>query len=148
MVDVKVLSLPPLPDGVDVHVVALTDRLLQQVRQALLTQDWDGLRTSHFRLLGCVPPGGTTITELAELLFMTKQAVGQFVAQLEDTGHLVVRTGEPDRRRRVVLRSEEGDRVVARVGATVEALEDHFRELVGAQEYAVFRRVLERIAGA
>lgn len=57
MVDVKVLSLPPLPEGVDVHVVALTDRLLQQVQP-----------------LGWVLPGGTTITELSELLCMTEQA--------------------------------------------------------------------------
>lgn len=145
MVDVKVLPLPPLPDDVDVHVVALTDRLLQVTRHALMAQDWGGLRSSHFRLLGCVPPAGTTITELSTVLFMTKQAVGQFVVQLQDTGHLSVRTEDQDRRRRIVTRTAEGDRVVRQVNATIGELEQQWRELVGHEDYRTFLRVLERI---
>lgn len=146
MVDVKVPRLPPLPEDVEVHVVALTGRLLEVVRQTLMGQDWGGLRSTHFRLLSCVPPAGTTITELAAVLFMTKQAVGQFVAQLQDSDHLAVRTEDQDRRRRIVTRTAEGDRVVRQVNATIDALEQHWTGLVGREDYRTFRSVLERIA--
>jgi DNA-binding MarR family transcriptional regulator len=125
----------------------LADRLLQAIRQRLDQHDWDGLRPSHFRLMGCVPPSGTTITELSAPLSMTKQAVGQFVAHLRETGHLDLRPDGRDRRRRVVVRTERGDRVVGEVAAAVADLERRWSAGVGAEDYAVFRRVLTQLAG-
>lgn len=143
---VKVARLPPVPGDVEMHVVALAGRLLEVARQTLLAQDWGGLRPSHFRLLSHVPPDGVTITELAGTLFMTKQGVGQFVTQLQSTGHVEVRTDQSDRRRRVVGRTLLGDQLVADVNRTVAAVEQHWQHLVGAEPYRVFREVLQGIA--
>lgn len=144
MVEVK--PLPPLPDGVDLHVAALGGRMLELVRQTLGQQDWGGLRPSHFRLLSLLSADGTTITDLSGLLFMTKQAAGQFVTQLEDSGHVAVTTDQQDRRRRVVVRTALGERTVRDVNAAIGELEQRWRELVGAQRYRTFRAVLEQIA--
>ena len=65
-----------MPAGAAPHLAILTERLLQRIRHDLQEQDWEGLRVVHFRLLSCVPAAGTTITALAEPLWMTKQAVG------------------------------------------------------------------------
>lgn len=143
---VKVLPLPPMPEGVEAHVVALAGRLLEVARQTLLTQDFAGLRPSHFRLLSHVPTEGITSTELAAVLFMTKQGVGQFVTQLQDSGHLEVEVDEQDRRRRLVRRTASGDQVVRDVGQTVAAVEQVWRQRVGGERYAVFRDVLRQIA--
>jgi DNA-binding MarR family transcriptional regulator len=148
MNDVKVARLPPLPEGVEPHAVALAARLLEVARQTLLAQDWGGLRPSHFRLLSHVPARGVTITELAAALFMTKQGVGQFVTQLQATGHLEVTTDQADRRRRFVARTPRGDQLVTQVNRTVAALEHHWQEQVGAERYHVFRHVLHQIADA
>lgn len=148
MTDVKVAQLEPLPDGVEPHVVALIGRLLEVTRQTLLAQDADGLRPSHFRLLSHVPPSGVTITELAAALFMTKQGVGQFVTQLQATGHLHVTTDPTDRRRRVVRRTTRGDRLVAQANQMVAAVERHWQQRVGLERYGVFRSVLSDIAEA
>lgn len=126
----------------------LADRLLRAVRQALEEHDWRGLRPSHFRLISSVPRAGVTITELSEPLFMTKQAVGQFVAQLRGTGHLDLRVDERDRRRRIVVRTPVGDQLVAEVNAVVAAVEKQWADDVGADDYAVFRRVLVTLVGA
>ena len=90
-------TLPTLPAGTEPHVAALAGRLLERVHRSLPAQAWGGLRTVHLRLLSCVPSSGVTITALAEPLFMTKQAVGQFVTQLEENGHIEVRTDPTDR---------------------------------------------------
>ena len=145
MVVVKVPRLAPLPEPDGLHVAALTGRLLEIVRRTLLTRDWDGLRSSHFRLLSWVPPDGATHSDLADALLMTKQAVGQFVAQLQASGHLEVITDERDRRRRTVRRTSSGDRVVGEVNAAIGALEQHWSDLVGAERYRTFREVLEQI---
>jgi DNA-binding MarR family transcriptional regulator len=123
-------------------VAALADRLLDAVRRSLAQEEWEGLRPSHLRLLGFVPPEGTTTTDLAPLLRMTKQAAGQFVGYLEGTGHLQVRTDGSDRRRRVVRRTERGDAAVAAVDARLDALEARWAERVGADRYRTFREVI------
>ena len=146
MAVVKGLSYPARPDGEPLHVAILAARLLETVRQVLLAEDWDGLRNVHFRVLTCVPPAGATITELAVPLAMTKQAVGQFVGQLQASGHVQVTTDERDRRRRVVLRTAEGDATVRAVDALVAEVEQEWAGVVGRERYAQFRAVLEEIA--
>jgi DNA-binding MarR family transcriptional regulator len=148
MVTVKPSRLMPMPDHAELHVAALAGRLLEVVRTTQVTRELDGLRNAHFRLLSWVPPTGTTHTELASALLMTKQAVGQFVAQLQASGHLEVATDEQDRRRRVVRRTGRGDRVVQEVDAVIGALEQHWSDLVGPERYGTFRGVLEQIARA
>jgi DNA-binding MarR family transcriptional regulator len=146
MKSVKVAQPLPLPEGVEPHVVALVGRLLDVARQTLLAEDWNGLRPSHFRLLSHVPPSGISISELGAVLHMTKQGVGQFVTQLQASGHLQVTTDQGDRRRRVVQRTARGDRLVAQMNQTVAALELHWQERVGRERYREFRRVLCELA--
>ena len=129
------------------HIAVLADRLLRAVRQELAQHDWGGLRPSHFRLLASVPTSGVTITELSAPLLMTKQAVGQFVAQLHRTGHLELRSDERDRRRRVVVRTPLGDELVAEVDAAIAGVEARWADQVGPEDYAVFRRVLVELVG-
>ncbi len=143
---VKPAAPSPLPEGVEPHVLALLGRLFERARQVLLAQDADGLRPSHYRLLSHVPPRGLTITELATVLAMTKQGVGQFVTQLQGSGHVQVATDESDRRRRVVTRTRRGDRLTAALDRSVAALERQWEAQVGAKRYRVFREVLEEIA--
>lgn len=148
MIDVKaptLLVLPALPAHVDAHVAVLAERLLQLIRASMLSQDWDGLRVVHFRLLTCVPAAGATITALAEPLSMTKQAVGQFVALLQQSGHLELRTDERDRRRRVVVRTALGDRTVQAVGAAIAEIEREWAAQVGEERYAQFVGVLREL---
>src|SRR4051812_50219846 len=87
--------------GDDPHVAVLLGKLLLEIRAAFAGEDWGGLRQSHFRLLSQVPPSGISVTDLAVLLGMTKQAVGQFVTFLVESGHLEVRDSPADRRGRL-----------------------------------------------
>ena len=130
------------------HIAMLADRLLRGVRQILDQHDWHGLRPSHFRLISSVPPGGATLTELSGPLLMTKQAVGQFVTHLQTTGHLDLAPDERDRRRRVVVRTQLGERAVVEVDAVIAAVERQWADHVGQEDYAVFRRVLQQLTNA
>src|SRR6478672_11141463 len=86
------------------HVAVLLGTLMDQIRSVFDSEDWDGLRQSHFRVISCVPADGISVTELAERARMTKQGVGQFVTHLVGTGHLETAVHPDDARVRVVRR--------------------------------------------
>ncbi|MDQ1632194.1 MAG: hypothetical protein QOJ32_2257 [Frankiaceae bacterium] len=130
----------------DLHVAALMGLLFEQVRRMLAEQDWGGLRPAHFRLLEAVPAGGISISALAPALRMTKQAVGQFVTQLVESGHLDVQVAPDDRRRRMVTRTSTGDETVAALAVRLDQLEREWAQRVGTRRYDEFRATLELLA--
>lgn len=124
------------------HVAVLMGELMAQIRAIFAAEDWQGLRQSHFRLLSMIPEQGVSITELGELLGMTKQGCGQFVAFLADTGYVLVTENPDDRRVRLVQRTALGDRTVRAVDERIHRIEQQWAEMVGPRRYATFRRVL------
>ena len=117
-------------------------RAMAQIRAIFAAEDWQGLRQSHFRLLSMIPEQGVSITDLGELLGMTKQGCGQFVAFLAESGYLLVAENPDDRRARIVRRTALGDRTVQAVNERIYRIEQEWAALVGQRRYATFRRVL------
>src|SRR4051794_8526428 len=99
----------------ELQVPLLMGLLFREVRAALATEEWGGLRQSHFRVISSVPHQGVSVTELAEMLGMSKQGCGQFVTSLVATGHLKVEQDPSDRRVRLVRRTPKGTRTIAAV---------------------------------
>lgn len=128
------------------HVAILVGAVMNRIQATFATEDWGGLRQSHFRLLSQVPPEGIRITDLAARLVMTKQGGGQFVTFLAGTGHLRVERDPHDRRARIAVRTPTGDRVVADATARIRRIE---REWAGRPgRAAALRRVPGRAVGA
>ena len=146
MIPVKPSDLPPPPADAELHVLLLAGRLMQAVRDTMAAEDWGGLRQSHFRLLARVPREGISISDLAVPLAMTKQAVGQFVTGLEESGHVAVRPEPTDRRVRLVVRTPLGDAVVRRVNTRIRRIERGWARQVGEQRYDDFKAVLRDLA--
>ena len=145
MTSVKGPRLPPVPEWVDPHAAVLVGKLMEEIRATFDAEDWGGLRQSHFRLMALVPPSGISVTELAGLLRMTKQAAGQFVTQLEASGHLITHADPDDRRVRVVARTALGDRTVRAVTARMRRIERAWAKRVGPDRFATFWGVLNDI---
>jgi DNA-binding MarR family transcriptional regulator len=145
MTSVKARSGRGVPNVGEPHVAQLMGALMQEIRSTFAAEDWGGLRQSHFRLLSNVPPDGIRITDLGERLGMTKQASGQFVSALIDTGHLAARPDPHDGRARVVVRTALGDQAVRAFDARILRLERAWAKVVGPARYADFRRVLQEL---
>ena len=128
------------------QVPLLMGLLFREVSETFAAEDWKGLRQSHFRVISGVPEGGISVTELAERLGMTKQGCGQFVTQLEESGHLRTDADPDDRRVRRVHRTPKGHRTIAAVTARILEIEGEWSEIVGERRYRTFRRVLEELA--
>lgn len=130
----------------ELHAPLLMGLLFREVRSVLASEDWRGLRQSHFRVMSAVPPEGISVTELGERVGMTKQGCGQFVTSLVETGHLRTEPEPSDRRIRRVRRTAKGSRTVAAVTKRMLEIEDEWATRVGERRYRTFRSVLEDLA--
>jgi DNA-binding MarR family transcriptional regulator len=130
------------------HVMLALGSLMSESRSLLLAEGEPGLRPSHHRVIGHVPPEGVTVTDLAERVGMTKQGIGQFVTQLTESGHLTVTRNDADRRIRVVRRTARGNAAVRRLSGLLEELEATWANRVGTRRYQEFRAILDELAGS
>jgi DNA-binding MarR family transcriptional regulator len=105
------------------------------------------LRGSQFRVLAMVPlEGGRRLTDLATVAGMTKQAMGEFVADLADRGYVDVEPDPADRRVRLVSLTPSGREAAAWARATLQRVEDLWVGRLSARDVASLKRILARIA--
>lgn len=130
------------------HLLAALDTFQTRVSAGLQARaDSVGvrLRGSHGRILHLLDPAGTRPSQLAEG-WISKQAVGMRIKELERMGLVVVEPDPADRRATLVRRTPEGERVRDRTSAVAVDIERELREQVGAGRYDTFRSVLDELA--
>lgn len=103
------------------------------------------LRGSEGRILGLIEPDGTRPTSLAEGSWITKQAIGKRVRELEERGLVAVRPDPDDGRAVRVHRTTKGEGVKATTELRVAELERAFADEVGEDRYRTFCEVLDEL---
>ena len=133
----------------ELHLQMLIGLLFNRIHAGLgstADEGWGGLRKSHLRVLQGVPGEGTSVTELAERVGLTKQGCGQLVTQLVDLGQLTEEDHPSDGRVRLVRRSPAGERTLRDFREAIDTLEGELARTVGVRRYREFRAVLEELA--
>jgi DNA-binding MarR family transcriptional regulator len=123
---------------------AATKRLYADLRAqgALLSPQ---LRGSHRRILQMIPSQGVRITDLARIAGMTKQALGEFVDGLEESGFVRSGRDPADGRVRLVTRTDRGDAAAEAAGQAIEAIERQWRKEVGAEAFDTMKQALRQL---
>ena len=103
-------------------------------------------RGSEGRILGLIEPEGTRPTALADGSWVTKQAIGKRVRELEERGLVAVRPDPEDRRAVRVHRTAKGDRAKRSTEARIAELERDFAAEVGEERYRTFCEVLRELS--
>ena len=142
----------PMPQREDSWYATNTAVLLREAFVALnglVVPDWPSAvsRTCVRRTRGLPVPrrAGTTVSTLAERAEMTKQAMGELVAYLEERGY-VDRVPDPsDRRAKLVRPTAKGREVYAIVRELVPEIEQRLVETLGATRSRQLRRDLQTI---
>lgn len=98
-----------------------------------------GLRSSQLRLLSLTPPDGMRVTDLAERVGMTKQALGEFANALEERGLLESLRDPGDRRVRILRPTEDGRAAVVAAQRLIEEVEEEWRARVGPETWDSLR---------
>jgi DNA-binding MarR family transcriptional regulator len=116
-------------------------RLNQAVRDAGFTD----LQEAHLAVFTYPPPDGVRPADLARRMGMTRQAANHVFAQMEALGYL--RRAEPaGGGRRLVYLTPRGRAVCEVMWATLRGIEAEWAEEAGGADFAVFMRVLRRLA--
>ena len=106
-----------------------------------------GLSTAHNRLMAEMEPGGVRPSQLAERLGVTKAAVGQLIARLEENG-LLRRAPDPADGRALLVKPTDKALAAYRVGrAEITAIEAEWRARLGPRNIALLERSLAILEG-
>ncbi|SNS88174.1 MarR family protein [Noviherbaspirillum humi] len=115
-------------------------RILEQMEQA----GHGGCSLSHIGVTRNLDIEGTRATELARRAGMTKQAMGELIAQLEERG-LVERRPDPiDRRARIVYFSDQGLEWLNAFHIALDRAESEMRREIGAAGLELMKQALEK----
>jgi DNA-binding MarR family transcriptional regulator len=142
----------PLPSHAGQTVPALVQLLARQsterLRADFADQGMAGLRPLHALLLIPLLGGGRHASDLAETLGVSRQAVAQVVSRLEGDGYLTRITDPGDARARLICLTPRGRAALRAMRATALAVEDDWRQRLGAEQLASFRDTLIALLSA
>ena len=135
----------PADDDLPDHIARWLEQVTRRLRDELGAHGWrdfPGLRGSHRRILQMIPPHGIRITDLALLAGMTKQALGEFVDWLEQSGFVASGRDPADGRVRLVTRTEQGDAAASAAQRAIEAVERGWRQEIGDSRYETMKQAM------
>jgi len=103
------------------------------------------IRAAHGAVFANIDAEGTRATELARRAAMTKQSMGELVADLESKGYVDRRPDPSDARARVVVPTERGRGIDAVADEEIAAIERAYENRLGAEGLRALRHTLERL---
>lgn len=107
-----------------------------------------GLRGSQLKVLSMVPMDGSRrLTDLATIAAMTKQAMGEFVADLAAGGFLTLTPAPDDRRAKLVTLTARGRQAADAARAHIDRVDDLWGARLGRRDLETLRGLLARVAG-
>jgi DNA-binding MarR family transcriptional regulator len=132
----------PLP----VLLEDVTDAFFAEFRRRLNEAGHSAIRPGHGCVFRYIGEAGARLTDLADNAGLTKQAVGEVVADLERLGYLERAADPQDGRAKLIKLTDLGANA-QRTGFTIFAeLEREWGERYGAERVATLRELLEDVA--
>src|SRR5580700_8109855 len=139
---------PPHDDGLPDHLARWLEAVSKRLHAELSARgmrDFPGLRGSHRRILQMIPPQGIRITDLALIADMTKQALGEFVDWLEQSGFVRSGRDPSDGRVRLVTRTDRGDAAAEAASQAIAAVEREWRKELGTEVFETMKQALRQL---
>jgi DNA-binding MarR family transcriptional regulator len=130
-------------------MISIADRLLYDaIFDDLADAGFDDIRRAHGRVFEAIDPRGSRVTDMADRVRMTKQAMGQLVDHLEDGGYVTREPDPDDGRAKLVVLTKKGERAARTAIAATDRLERTWSRHLGERRSREFRRALEEICSA
>jgi DNA-binding MarR family transcriptional regulator len=128
----------PLPAAIGVVKDAIVDELHARLR----AQGFLQVRPAHGCVFGNIGESGSRLTELAERAGLTKQSVGEAVADLERLGYVERAPDPEDGRAKIIRLTPRGAEALAAARGIFADIEARLSAAIGEERFAEFRAVL------
>ncbi len=130
------IPLPPLLENA-------REAGFEELHRRLAERGYSDIRHAHGCVFRWVEPEGTRLTELADLAGHSKQAVGEFVCDLEARGY-VERVPDPaDGRAKIIRLTERGIEAKETALEIFAEIESEWAERIGPERVEALRDALE-----
>ena len=140
---------PDLSDHSLSTLIGIADRITADaVDVGLAAGGFADLRRSHGVVFEMLDPEGSRITDMARRARITKQGMGQLVAELEEMGYVERRPDPADRRAKRVVLTAKGQAAVEAGLAALSDLEARWAGHVGERRARELRATLADICAA
>jgi DNA-binding MarR family transcriptional regulator len=114
-----------------------------ELNARLREQGYPDVRLAHSALFAHIDSNGTRSSELAERAGMTKQGMGQLVADLEEKGY-VERVEDPaDRRAKLVRLTKKGWQHIRDARVIIGEIEEAYAQRLGDGRLETLRAILK-----
>ncbi len=131
--------LPPM-------MAEVKDRAIEVLHERLRERGFGDIRPGHGCVFRFMEGEGVRMTEIAERAHMTKQAVGEVVADLERLGY-VERVPDPgDGRAKIIRFTDRGETAYSEGRRIFGEIEADWAERLGAEKLAVLREAVTELA--
>jgi DNA-binding MarR family transcriptional regulator len=142
----RVLASPP-----EWHIGRALVPLFEEFNNAIIAEmsraGFGDIRSSHRHVFVHIDDEGTSLTELAARAGVSKQAMVQFVNELEAGGY-VRRVPDPhDGRAKLVQTTQKGERALRVSWRAIESLEARWEARLGSRRMAQLRKALRALTG-
>jgi DNA-binding MarR family transcriptional regulator len=119
--------------------------LVDDLHGRLAERGWGDARPAYGFVLLAAREGSTSVTELAGLAGMTKQAASKLVDSMEASGYVARTEGAGDLRRRPIVLTDQGRRFLATVEDIYEVLEAEWSAIIGREPVEAMRSGLTEV---
>jgi DNA-binding MarR family transcriptional regulator len=120
----------------------------EELMRELAARGHPDVRFAHGSVFQFLDDDGTRVSVLAERAHVSKQAMAQLVAHLEEHGY-VERVPDPhDRRAKLVRATERGGEVFAIAQAMIASVDARLRQRLGDAKVEQLRTLLEELDAA
>jgi DNA-binding MarR family transcriptional regulator len=117
---------------------AVREHILERLHAA----GFDDIDQAHFNVLQHPGPRGRRPSEITAHARVSKQAMNYLLNQLEERGYFERRADPDDARSKRIVLTRRGEAVRRTIREAVTELEGEWGELLGAQRFAMLKRLL------
>ena len=130
------------------HLIGIARHLQTATMRRLESRGYRNLRLSFEPYISLVGEQGCRLTDLAGCLGISKQACSQTADEIERAGYLKRVPDTGDRRARRIVLTTRGKALGVEGHEVIRSLQRDYAELLGADAFAEFLRVVARLVAA
>ena len=125
----------------------VANRVEEELHKTIRSKGHGGLQLSHARFLALLGEAGMSVSDMARLQGVSRQATGATVNSLEALGYVRRGPHETDGRAVHVRLTERGAELIRDSLEALEELEESFREILGVRRFADLVSVAAELHG-
>lgn len=122
-------------------------RVEEELLRVTRTRGHDGLRLSHVRLIALIGEGEKSVSEMARVQGVSRQATGATVHRLQALDYIRVGTHQTDGRAVHVRLADRGFELIRDSLTALDELEEGFRGMLGTRRFADLVKVAAELQG-